>query len=285
MTFKELISEIETIFQNYAETGDIDRVSIKGWTIQSLRDFGVNICEKKETIVDVINSKALLSEDFKALILALKLEPFEQEENNNGLREVPYKTYVSNPVLWDTISQEYVVNNCESYKITENLIIGGESKQNNYNYQWLSLVKGMQKDVLDVDCYNLHPSIRNNFSHNISITNRMLNANFKTGKIYLQYKALPTCEDGEIMIPEITTGDIKEYVINEIKIKIAENLILNNKNAQGAGQLLPMWKQDKRLLYIKAKSEASWNGLSKDWDRKFYLKNRQNQQLYNLPRL
>ena len=284
MRLSEVFAEVETNFSSFAETGDIDRVSIKGWVITLLRSFGKNICNKRETIVDVKDSRSLLNEDFKSLILALRLESSDDYSYQNEPRAVPYKTYVSNPVFWDVINNEYVVNNCESNLITENLIIGGHNQQNHYNYQWLSLVKGMSKDTLDVNCYNIHPSIRDTQSYKISITNRSLSANFKTGRIYMQYNSLPLDEDGEIMIPEITTGDIKEYIMNEINIKLATSLILNGKNPQGAKELLPLWMQERRVLKIKAESEAAWNGISDNWAKRQYAKNRMNQNLYNLPK-
>ena len=45
MRISEFYAEIETTFQNFAETGDIDRISIKGWVISCLREFGKNICD------------------------------------------------------------------------------------------------------------------------------------------------------------------------------------------------------------------------------------------------
>jgi len=282
VTFDQFIAEIETIFANYAETGDIDRISVKGWVITLLRGLGKNICDKRESIVEVRDSRALLPENFKSLILALKLEPTDNFTHSER-RAVPIREYITNPVIWDGINEEYIVNNCESSLVTEKLIIGGECVNNYYNYEWLSIVKGMQKDTLDTNCYNINPQIRDTCPHKISITNRALNANFKTGKIYLQYNTLPSDADGEVVIPEITTGDIKLYIENEIKIKIAENLILNNKNAQGAGTLLALWRQDRRLLEVKARSESNWSGLSENWDKKILGKNQQNRNLYDLP--
>jgi len=285
MTLEELFAEIETTFSNYAETGDIDRVTIKTVVIQKLRKFGKNICEKRETIIDVKNSQALLPENFKSLHLALKLEDFDLQELETD-RMVATRRYVENPAVFDRISNDYIVNHCDTKVITEYIRTGTESIQKYYLPQFLSLQKGIQKDTLDVDCLNLHPSIRETYPHTISITNRALRTNFKEGKIYIQYNSLPVDEDGEITIPEITTGDIRDYILNEVKIKIAEELIANNKNPTGLSQLFSMYKQENRNLFIAAKSEANWNGLGDDrkWATKMHLKNRQNMNIYNLPR-
>jgi hypothetical protein len=287
MRLEEFISEIETTFSNYAETNDLDRISIKSWVLTCLRKFGKNITEKRETIVEVKNSKALLPEGFKSLHLALRVTP-DSYCLNGDEKEIKqsfvYKQRIENPVVWDTIFQEYIVNNCETKLVTERLFINSSWIDFYYKPEWLSLVDGIQKDTLDVDCLNLHPSIRGTQRNKINITNRTINTNFEEGKIYLQYNSLPVDEDGEVIIPEYSTGDIYNYIENYVKIKIAENLILNQKNPQSLMQLLPMWKQDDRRLFIEAKSEANYKGLGKTWHKEMYQKNRQYQKLFILPK-
>lgn len=281
----EFIAEMETTFQNYADSNDLDRISIKGWVIDRLRMFGKNICDYRETIIGVKGSKALLPENFKSLIMALKLDVTDSSTPQERYKEIPYKRYISHDVTWDSISQEYIKDNCKSQEIVEKLIVERQDITKYSNLTPLSLVKGIQKNTLDVDCYNLHPSIRNAYSNQINITNRTINANFKEGVLYLQYNSLPSDEDGEIIIPIITTGHIKEYIENYVKIKIAENLILNNKNPTGVAQLIPMWIGQDNKFYLQAKSESNWSGLNNtNWQKEVYLKNRQNQNRYNLPK-
>jgi hypothetical protein len=289
VTLDEFISEIETTFSNYAETNDLDKISIKGWVITCLRKFGKNITEKRETVLDVKNSKVLLPEGFKSLQLALKVYPEgynicgdEKKVRDSFL----YKQYIENPVVWDTISQEYITNNCETTFITEKIFINNDSIDLYYRPEWLSIVEGVQKDTLDVDCLNLHPSIRGKYPHQISITNRTLNANFNEGKIYLQYNSLPVDEDGEVIIPQYTTGDIYNFIENYVKVRIAENLIVNSKNPQGLMQLLPMWKQDERRLFIEAKSEANYKGLGpgNEWAIKMNKSRKREFSRFSLPK-
>lgn len=289
MQLDEFISEIETTFSNYAETNDLDRISIKGWVITCLRKFGKNITEKRETIVDIKDSRVLLPEGFKSLNMALRIYP-EGYEIHGDKRKVRdsflYKEYIENEIKWDPISQEYIGDYCNTKFITEKIYINSDYINRYYRPEWLSLVEGMQKDTLDVDCLNLHPSIRNNQPYKISITGRTLNTNFKEGKIYLQYNSLPVGEDGEIIIPEITTGDIKNYVENFVKLKIAESLIVNTKNPQGLMQLLPMWKQDDRRLFIEAKSEANYKGLGigNQWAKEMHKSRQKEMSRFNLPK-
>ena len=284
ITLSQFVAEIETTFANYTDSNDLDRISIKGWVIDRLRMFGTNICDFREHIVGIKGSKALLPENFKSLKMALKLNVNQLPNSQENSKEIPYKRYITHDVVWDAISQEYIKDNCKSQEVVEKLIIHKESISKYMDLVPLSLTKGIQKNSLDVECYNLHPSIRDAYTHQISITNRTINTNFKDGVIYIQYNSLPSDEDGEIVIPIITTGHIKEYIENYVKIKIAENLLLNNKNPTGMAQILPMWMQQDSKFYLQAKSEANWHGLQDGWQKKIHIKNRQNQNRYNLPK-
>lgn len=285
VTLEEFIAEMETTFSVYSATNDIDRVSIKTWVINELRQFGKNICDKRETIVDIKNSRALLPETFKSLILALKLEPNDDLGNKPQAERklILERQRLENPAEWSTATRDYFVNFCETKIVTEKVYAYEDPQERYYTPQFLSLVKGIEKDVLDVNCLNLHPSIRETYPNKISITKRTLNTNFTEGKIYMQYNSLPADEDGEIVIPIISTGDIRKYIENKIKIKIGEDLMINQKNPTGLPELLKLWLQQDRIYFIEARSEANWNGLPKDWAIKERIKNRARQDRFNLP--
>lgn len=282
VSLTEFIAEIETDLSNYAETNDIDRISIKTWVIDRLRKFGKNICDRREGVFRIENSRVLLPETFKSLHLALKLEDFDKH-TDNITDPIFFKQYIENPAIFDDVSGEYIVNYCDTKIITEKLFVNREQKEYNYLIQPLSLVKGIKGDSIDAQCLNLHPSIRDSYPDKISITNRTLNTNFRAGKVYIQYNSLPVNEEGELVIPVISTGDILNYLENYVKIKIAENLIVNNKNASGLLQILPLWKQQDRQMYINAKSEANWSGLSPKWHLDYYRQTQKQISRFNLP--
>lgn len=131
----------------------------------------------------------------------------------------------------------------------------------------------------------MHPSIRGAYPNYISITNRTINTNFKEGKIYLQYNALPSDEDGEIGIPTFSNGAIERYIENHVRIHLSQHLIINGKANSSLNQLLGAWMGQERQLFIEAKSESSWNGVDLErFSRQLYKTNRRNQALYNLPK-
>lgn len=283
MTLSQFIAEIETDLSSF--TKDINRISLKTNVINQLRVFGTNVTELKEKVENVTNSRLILPEDFKSLKLALRLHGTGY--NVQGDREKTehiYRERIENGAFFDEINQEYVTT-CNPKIVTEKIVIEGSAISFYYDPTWLSLVKGIKKDGLDSNCLNLHPSIRNAYHDEINITNGVMNFNFSAGQVYLQYNALQTDEDGEIIIPEYTTGDIREYLMTYCKLKLAEELIANNKNPQGLTQLYPMWKQELPMLKSAALKEARFAGLPKNWQRKFKEKNREDIAFYNLPGL
>ena len=283
MTLKEFIYELENTFSNFAETGDIDRVAIKGWVISCLRKFGKNICDKREIIVTVKNSQARLPETFKSLILALNLEKNSYKIEGETKESFIYRERLEQEGYYDWSAQKFVPN-CNTKLVTESIVMDKQAVELYYTPQYLSLVKGFKKDSFDVDCLNLHPSIREAYPHQINISGNTLQANFKNGKIYLQYNSLPADEDGEVIIPEFTTSDIKDYIENYVKIKIGESLILNNKNPTGVQSLYSSWKMDEKRLWMNAKSEATFNGLPKNWHKNYNRKLQMDFNNYKLPR-
>ena len=286
ITLDEFIAEIESTFKIYADTNDIDRVLIKTIVINELRKFGKNICDKREAIVDIKNSQVLLPENFKSLILALKLTPNEELDckDNTEKRLIIERQHIENPAEWTTTTRDYFVNYCESKIVTEKVYAYNERVDKFYTPHFLSLYKGFSNSSLDTNCLNLHPSIRDSYSDKISITNRTLRANFREGKIYIQYNSLPEDEEGEIVIPIISTGDIRNYLVNKVKVELGQHLILSQLNTSGLKELLPIWLQNERLYFIEAKSEANWAGMNqKEWTKQRQQRNRVEQNRFNLP--
>lgn len=286
ITLDEFIAEIESTFKIYADTNDIDRVLIKTIVINELRKFGKNICDKREAIVDIKNSQVLLPENFKSLILALKLTPNEELDckDNTEKRLIIERQHIENPAEWTSTTRDYFVNYCESKIVTEKVYAYNEKVDKFYTPHFLSLYKGFSNSSLDTNCLNLHPSIRDSYSDKISITNRTLRTNFREGKIYIQYNSLPEDEDGEIVIPILSTGGILNHIKNKVRIELGQHLILSQLNTSGLKELLPIWLQNERLYFIEAKSEANWAGMNqKEWTKQRQQRNRVEQNRFNLP--
>lgn len=278
ISLEQFTAEIETSLSNYAETNDIDRQSIKTWVIQALRKFGKNICEKNETVVEVKNSRALLPETFKSLTFAVKVKtkPFTEEEQKQLILE---RKYIENPAVFDILSGDYVVNYCSTKIVTEKVYSNVEPTKF-YGYELLALSPHISKDVIDTNCFNLHPAISQK-PNEISINARTMSTNFKEGFVYLRYNSLPQISN-EVAIPIMTTGEIYDYIENNVKWKTAENLISNNKNASGLRELFSTWKQQDRPLLHAAQTESKMSGISSNFARKMYTVNLANRKRLGL---
>ena len=267
ISLEQFTAEIETSLSNFAESNDIDRLSIKTWVIQALRKFGKNICEKNETVVEVKNSRALLPEAFKSLTFAVKVKtkPFTEEETKQLVLE---RKYIENEAQFDPLTQEYVINYCSTKIVTEKVYSNIEPTKF-YGYELLALSPHINKDTVDSKCFNLHPSIASK-PNEISINARTMSANFKEGYIFLRYNSLPQV-DNEIAIPVLTTGDIYNFIFQMVKVNIIESLILNNKNPAGATQLYQVLKAELRDLEHRAQCESKMHGMGDgSWTRKYY---------------
>lgn len=282
MTLTEFIAEIESDLVSFAESNDIDRVSVKLWVIDCLKKFGVNICNIEEGIFKVENSKTILPDTFKSLRLAMRTTPLgcDRKYDCNSAPYI-YRQRIENPAYFDDITQEYITT-CNAKIITEQILIDNTPTNFYHSCEYLSLVKGINKASLSSDCVNIRPGIRDAYPYQINITGNVINTNFSEGEIYVQYYTLPQ-EDGELSIPEITTGDILQYIKMYVKSNIAEFLITNNKNPQGLSQLYPLWIQQLPLMKAAAMREAKFSGLSKDWNKKYQAAVKRDIAKYNLP--
>lgn len=283
MTLSEFFLELEEDLSSF--TSSINRTTVKTNVINQLGIFGTNVAQLQEKVIAVKNSSAELPDNFKSLNLALKLTGAGY--NTQGAPEATeqiIRQRIEDGAWFDDINQEYVTT-CNPKIVTEKIIIDNSTVNFFYEPTWLSLTKGIKKDGIDSKCLNIHPSIRNAYPDEISITNRIINTNFSKGQIYLQYNALPTDEYGELIIPEYTTGDLREYILLYCKVKIAENLISNNKNPQGLAQLYPGWVQSLPTFKAAALKEVRFAGLPKNWQQKFKSKQKEDIRFYNLPGL
>lgn len=289
MSLEEFIAEIETDLSSYAESGDIDRISIKRWVTNELKRFGNDILEQGEEVLKVENSSTTLPKTFKSLILALKVdvEGYEYEGDKNLIEDsYIYKEYIENPAYFSDITGQYQTT-CNSKIITEKITIKNSSLDVHYhNPKFLSITKGVKNTgVLDPKCLNINPYIRDKAQYEISITGNELNTNFRQGHIYIKYNMLPTDEQGELMIPETRNGFLERYLEAYVKTRIVENLIANNRNPQAIAQLLQLYKQEAQNNLPLALREVKFAGLGAHWAKRFKALSHRNITSFNLPKL
>ena len=285
-TIKQIISEIETELSSFAESGDIDRNSIKRRCLLEMKRFGNNILCKNEAILDIVNSEAILPDNFRSLKLALKLEPFgmcAEEVDQEELGTFLSKKTIVNPVYYDRVSNEYI-DSCKTKVVEEIITLNSGNIRMAYTPQWLTLTPHMNKNSYDIDCANISKKLRGKELGEISINNQMMQTNFSTGKVYIQYRGYEIDEDGEIIIPEGWHGNLEKYLIAYNLKEITKTLIANNKNPQGLAQLLPIYSQDAQNYFELAQTEWKFTA-SKGWEDRVKTNNRKRFNSFSLPNI
>ncbi len=287
MKFSEFLQELIVDFSSYEQ--DIDRLSIKRYVIGELKRFGNNILTETETVLTVKNSQATLPENFRALKVAAKINPHsyatENCSDNDLQRSIWYKTTIENQATFDQTTLEYVESNCPPKIIKHIIPLGNGNLHTYYQHpELLTLTKGFKRDVLTQDCVHLNKYLRQKSSYEINITGNTLNTNFKEGFIYIQYTGLEM-EDGEIVIPEGWHGNLSRYLLSFCKAKIAENLIVNNKNPQALSQLLQMYRQDAVNDFQLAQTEWKFDAMGENVVQQIKNRNKLESMRYNIRQL
>lgn len=243
MRRKQLIAEIETSLKNYSEAGLIDYRSLNFWLDNSLKLFGNNLMQLTEEVIAVENGQADLPKTFYNLHLAAKCDEVKQEECESSL--LPYVQV-----------RDYT------------------------NHKLLRLTKGIKRELCATSCINksLHkiPNIHHcPFEMNI-INDKKAHFNFKQGFVYIQYYGMPTDEDGDLFIPDITP--LIKYLITHCQRKIVESLLLNDDDPNVINKLNYL-KQEEREQFSLAMTAVKFSALG-SWDEKLKAKNRKEMMKY-----
>lgn len=266
MTINEFIAEIESDFSIYAETGDIDRVTIKRIVLNELKAFGNNILTDQEAVVDISNSRGKLPENFRSLWLAMKCDPYAVEykdEDRDTLQQSYYwKKRIESDCYWDENLKDYR-KGCDKIITEEVYYHDAHIKFHYKNPTFLTLTKGFNKSLCTKDCVNTRPGIRNTSPHEIGITNGYVNTNFSEGTIYIQYKGFEQDENGDVVIPETWNGKLIKYLEWYIKYRITINLLEKNVKPDSLKPLLELYRQESESARAQALTESKFNKINK----------------------
>lgn len=270
MTRKQLIAEIQTSLRQYDESGLIDYRSLNRWIRQELKRFGTNIMVVAEKFMEVKDGKATLPEDFYTLKFAVKCDKDSYYVDDNCRKEVVESNYwkqrLESTYVWDNQSNSHVQ---QDFKCIEEKIVHNNCQVTlRYtNPTMLKLTKGVKRDLLANECKNLKIF---NCPYEINIDRETVKCNFKNGNVYIQYYAIPTDDDGDLLIPDLR--NLEEYLIAYCKRRILEDVFYNDDDTNMINKL-QLIKQEERELYGFAQTEVKMNALGKDWWKKIKRNN------------
>lgn len=225
MKVLEFINEIKHELREYDSVGLLDEVSMFRWVIMSLLDFGKNIQELNEVVVNVRRGKAILPDNFDTLFYAGLCDL-------DGIYDKGVMV-ADNTYQW--IEREERVlgyNSCspccidkEDKLVTERVMWGAKIAEAKYKKpQDLRLGRYIQRMSCADDCNNF----RINSPNEITIRDKVLTANFDKGKVYMLYYGTPIDEDGDFIIPNIGHSALIEFLEYHVKSKIFERMLANN---------------------------------------------------------
>lgn len=272
MTRKQLIAEILTDLRQYDESGLIDYRSLNMWIKNELKRFGANITILTERVLDVEDGKVELPEDFWTLHLAVKCKQEGWEGEYQEDRELVqdsqwYKERTETNYVWDNQSQSHKQ---QDYKTVSEKIFY-KDRVTNLRYKepvFLRLTKGFKKEFCAPGCKNMQQRLTASAHYEINIVGNILQTNFKTGHIYMQYNALPTDDDGDIYIPDVRS--LQEYLMYYAKRKILESLWLNDDDVNLVNKLQYISAKEKETFGL-AMTQVKMEGLA-NWDKKLKKK-------------
>ena len=268
MTFQELLSDIKSTFRSYDAAGLIDELSVYNWYLSCLREFGALPLETFEEVLEVRNGQAKLPDGFRKLILALKCEPFVYKtKHKDHLQDTRFwKVRHEKSALWSSC-EDCCIEEREDFIVEKFFYREYESEYYYKNPILLRLVPGINRKMCTTDCKNF--SIKNSpYEINI-LKGKTLQANFDTGNIFIRYKGFEEDEDGFIEIPETYNGYLEEYITNEIKSNILEDVIANGDAVTNEATLLGYYAQKARDNKVKAMTELKAKNFSKEALRKY----------------
>lgn len=257
-----LIEEVKNKLSKFTDAALIDENSMYREIVLGLKEFGNDVMELHEQVVEVKNGKAELPQNFHTLQLAYLCEPlgFESDiEVHNLQSSYFYRERVINTDKW---------NECDPCckEATENIIRENlyfkDSQVRFYYHQprLLRLGKTFNRGKCTTDCRNKF--VRDNVG-TIDISGRTLHANFKEGYIFVRYFGLPVDEDNNIEIPETSNGFLEKYLEFRLLVEESTTLIANSE-AQGISNLFQYWVQQAELYKKRASNELKMANLHPD---------------------
>lgn len=272
MKVEDFLIELKASLRSYDKRDMIDDASVYHWVETALKKFGGDIAMPKEAVIDVKRGQAVMPGDYFTLILAFRCD-FAGYEVPEGKEIIPR---LQNTIAWkERTTKSYKWNSCEECckdecesVVVEKFYINTRDldKERRHevlcryrNPRLLRLAPPMQKDLCLSKCRNLHIRTKD-VPDEINIAGGILYANFD-GPVYMQYKATPYDDKGNIWIPDTSTNALADYVENYVKMRFFEELAFNGE-APGAAELFKLYVQQDPVKFMAAKTDVKMDQLT-----------------------
>lgn len=265
MNRKQLISEILTDLKSYSESNLLDYFSINMWIRNELKRFGVNITTLTDKVLEVEDGKVELPEDFYTLKIAVKCKQEDLGDHTEERHLVQdsqfYTTKTETSYTWDNLSNSH--KQTDYKEVSEKVFYKDRITNAHYTEPvLLRLTKGFKKEFCAPGCRNIQRALTASAPYEINILGNILQTNFKSGHIYIQYNALPTDETGDLYIPDVRS--LQEYLMYYVKRKVLEGLWINDDDVNLVNKLQYISAKEKEsfglaMTQVKLESLSGWD--------------------------
>jgi len=256
-----LISEIESSAFFKDNPHLIDRAAIYRWIFLALKQFGKNTMTVTKTVVNINNYVGKLPSNFGKLSLGLFCQADKYSIKSGS------KDHLMNTYIWTEKIKSYA-DECDSKDPCETPQVGciierqyfhtdGEVEITYKNPQYVKLGRNINGDLCSKDCVN--KTVKDS-PYSIDIQGNKIKANFREGKLYIEYYALPQDEDGLPIIPNSSYGYLEQYIEAHIRRRLLEEAMYS-KDATNLQNMFQFAIQNEQNLLVEALKDVRDSGL------------------------
>lgn len=260
MTIKQLISEIIADNEYYDNQNLIDELSLYNWALMALKPFGNNICNIDAIVVPVEGGKGRLPDNFYALRRGEWCTP-------RGYCVKGNKSVLQNTRMWtERIEHGETWNSCDTCckeisnkTIVEKFYIDENTIEFHYDKSIpVKLGKLLDKTSCADDCYNRKVK---QSPYEIVIREKIVHTNFQKGTLYIEYYGYPIDEENELLVPDTSLGEVRNYIEAYLYLKMYEKL-LRNKSDENIITLFNYYASRERDIKFRALTDSKASRLS-----------------------
>lgn len=224
-TFSQLMASVSSDMDVYADNTMIDDSKFIKVVRKVNADLSIKINKEKEVILDIVNHKVTLPDDFMYLQLAMLCYSQPATHLSKGVDAPKFSLDEIGCECRNTCGPDDTVSICDKcYHVNQH--VGYDLT---VHYDTNVPVKLTQKSLkyCSDSCMNMHLH-SDKYKYTLDIDDNVMTLDgIKNGKLYLNYTTDMVNEDGELLIVDHPL--VNDYYEYAVKTKMLENFLFNDK--------------------------------------------------------
>jgi hypothetical protein len=260
-TFEQLLEDVRVDLPNASLENKIEPATLIKIAIKANYDLGLRIYQTKERLLEVVDGKVRLPDDFYVMNFALICGEYTSTVINpqgTNIQEVvpEYRDWVEGNQCsaLSTSNTPPCLTKCgNTYELIQ--VVNTTTR----HYRSLFPIRFKNSQFIDCDCPNI-----NAYAHDEAyIKDNFIWTSFKEGNLYINYQGTLENEDGELMVPDHPF--LNEYYEYALKKKIYETLILMGENVTNQYQLINAEYRAARNNALSVVNTPNFSEMLKVW--------------------